>query len=66
MHSRMWPKPRWYITEGECVRLTKALFADIEDICKMVGGERRVMVLIEILSKPVAVHVAPASLHKTS
>ena len=30
----------------------------------MADGERRVMVLIEILSKPVAVRVAPASLCK--
>jgi transcriptional antiterminator RfaH len=32
----------------------------------MADGERRVMVLIEILSKPVAVRVAPVSLRKAS
>jgi hypothetical protein len=32
----------------------------------MVDGEHRVMVLIEILSKPVAVCVAPASLRKAN
>jgi len=32
----------------------------------MADGERRVMVLIEILSKPVAVRVAPACLCKVS
>ena len=32
----------------------------------MADGERRVMVLIEILSKPVAVSVAPVSLRKVS
>jgi transcriptional antiterminator RfaH len=30
----------------------------------MAEGERRALVLIEILSKPVAVRVAPASLRK--
>ncbi len=51
---------------GERVRLTEAPFAGIEGIYQMAEGERRVMVLIEILSKPVAVHVAPASLRKAS
>lgn len=51
---------------GERVRLTEAPFAGIEGIFQMADGERRVMVLIEILSKPVAVRVAPASLRKAS
>ena len=51
---------------GERVRLTEAPFAGIEGIYQMADGERRVMVLIEILSKPVAVRVAPASLRKAS
>jgi transcriptional antiterminator RfaH len=51
---------------GDRVRLTEAPFAGIEGIYKMVDGERRVMVLIEILSKPVAVRVSPASLRKAS
>jgi transcriptional antiterminator RfaH len=45
------------------VRLTEAPFAGIEGIYQMADGERRVMVLIEILSKPVAVCVELASLH---
>jgi len=51
---------------GEKIRLTQAPFAGIEGIYQMADGERRVMVLIEILSKPVAVRVAPASLRKAS
>ncbi len=51
---------------GERVRLTEAPFAGIEGIYQMADGERRVMVLIEILSKPVAVRVAPAGLRKVS
>ena len=48
------------------VRLTEAPFAGIEGIYQMADGERRVMVLIEILSKPVAVRAALASLRKAS
>lgn len=49
---------------GERVRLTEAPFAGIEGIYHMADGERRVMVLIEMLTKPVAVSVSPASLRK--
>lgn len=49
---------------GERVRLTEAPFAGIEGVFQMAEGERRVMVLIEMLSKPVRVHVTPASLRK--
>ncbi len=51
---------------GEFVRLTEAPFAGIEGIYQMAEGEHRVMVLIEILSKPVAVRVPPATLRKVS
>jgi len=49
-----------------CVRRTtsEAPFADIEAIYQMAGGDRRVMVLIELMSKQVRVPVAPASLRK--
>lgn len=49
---------------GERVRLTAPPFAGIEGIFQMADGERRVMVLIELLSKPVTLRVAPASLRK--
>ena len=48
------------------VRLTEAPFPGIEGIYQMADGECRVMVLIEILSKSVAVRVTPASLRKAS
>ena len=51
---------------GEQVRLTEAPFAGIEGIYQMADGEQRVMVLIEFLSKLVAVRVAPSSLRKVS
>lgn len=49
---------------GERVRLSEAPFAGIEGIYQMADGERRVMVLIEILSRPVSISLAPASLRK--
>lgn len=59
-------EPERLFKPGERVRLTKAPFAGIEGIYQMADGERRAMVLIEILSKPVAVRVVPASLRKAS
>jgi transcriptional antiterminator RfaH len=49
---------------GERVCLTEAPFAGIERIYHMADGERRVIVSIEILSKPVTMRVAPGSLRK--
>ena len=44
--------------------LTEGAFAGIEGIYQMAEGERRVMVLVELLSKPVSVRVSPAGLRK--
>ena len=59
-------EPERLFKPGELVRLTEVPFAGIEGIYQMADGERRVMVLIGILSKPVAVRVALASLRKAS
>ena len=59
-------EPERRFKAGDRVRLTEAPFAGIEGIYQMADGERRVMVLIEILSQPVAVRGAPASLRKAS
>lgn len=59
-------EPERLFKPGERVRLTEAPFAGIEGIYQMADGERRVMALIEILSKPVTVRVAPASLRRVS
>ena len=59
-------EPERLFKTGERVRLTEAPFAGIEGIYQMVDGDRRVMVLIELLSKLVAVRVAPTSLRKAS
>jgi len=57
-------EPERLFKPGERVRLTEAPFAGIEGIYQMAHGERRVMVLIEILSRQVRVQVSPASLRK--
>ena len=57
-------EPERLFKPGERVRLTEAPFAGIEGIYQMADGERRVMVLIELLSKQVRVRVAPTHLRK--
>lgn len=59
-------EPERLFKQGERISLTETPFAGIEGIYQMADGESRVMVLIEILSKPVAVSVAPASLRRVS
>jgi transcriptional antiterminator RfaH len=49
---------------GERVRLTDAPFDGIEGVYEMADGERRVMVLIEMLSRQVRVAVTPSSLRR--
>ena len=56
--------PEQLFKHGERVRLTESPFASIEGIYQMAEGERRVMVLIELMSKGVAAGVSPAELRK--
>ena len=59
-------EPERLFMPGERVRLTVAPFAGIDGIYQMADGERRAMVLIDILTKSVPVRVAPAGLRKVS
>lgn len=59
-------EPKRLFKQGECVRLAEGPFAGIEGLYQIADGERRVVVLIEILSKPVVLRVAPVSLRKVS
>lgn len=59
-------EPERLFKAGERVCLTEAPFAGIEGVYQIADGDRRVMVLIEILSKLVALRVAPSSLRKVS
>ncbi|NDE05538.1 MAG: transcription/translation regulatory transformer protein RfaH [Flavobacteriia bacterium] len=56
--------PQKLFVRGERVRLVEGPFTGLEAIYQISDGERRVMVLIEMLSKPVKVYVAPTSLRK--
>jgi transcriptional antiterminator RfaH len=57
-------EPQRLFEPGERVRLTEGAFAGIEGIYQVASSERRVMVLIELLSKPVSISVAPVNLQK--
>ncbi|WP_434782198.1 transcription/translation regulatory transformer protein RfaH [Ferrovum myxofaciens] len=56
--------PERLFKPGERVCLTEGAFAGVEGIYQMADGEKRVMVLIELLSTPVTLRVAPNSLRK--
>ena len=58
--------PARLFNPGERVCLTEGAFAGIEGVYQMADGERRAMVLIELLSKPVTLRVTPACLRKVS
>ncbi|MFJ9450929.1 transcription/translation regulatory transformer protein RfaH [Herbaspirillum sp. NPDC101397] len=53
-------------TQGERVVFAEGAFAGIEGIYQMQDGENRVMVLIELLSKPVALRAPIANIRKLS
>jgi len=62
--ARMRISPARIFSPGERVCLTAAPFAGIEGIYQTANGERRVIVLIELMSRPVTVTVTPAELRK--
>lgn len=49
---------------GERLRVTEGPFSGVEAVYQMTEGERRVIVLIELLSKSVAIRVSPTALRK--
>ncbi len=57
-------KPKKLFTAGERLLITDGSFAGIEAIYQMSDGESRAMVLIELLSKPVKLAMAPSNLRK--
>ncbi|HEY3432256.1 MAG TPA: transcription/translation regulatory transformer protein RfaH [Rhodocyclaceae bacterium] len=59
-------QPERLFSPGQRVCLTQGSFAGVEGIYQMADGERRVMVLIELMSKPVAISVAPTELRKVT
>lgn len=62
--SLMQGHPTPLFVPGERVRLTEGAFSGLEGMYQMTDGNHRVMVLIEILSKPVSIQAMPTSLRK--
>ena len=57
-------KPMAMFNPGDHVKVKQGPFAGIEGIYQMSDGEQRVMVLIELMSKPVVLPLAPTQLAK--
>lgn len=55
-------QPEQQFKSGKKVFLAEDIFAGLEEIYQMTEGERRVMVLIELLSKPVSIQTSPTGL----
>ena len=62
--DRLHEQPNRLFHQGDRVQIKDGPFAGLEAIYQMDDGERRAMVLIEILSKPSQLVIAPASLRK--
>lgn len=62
--SRLRNAPQRLFKKGDQVRLTEGAFTGVEGIFQIADGERRVLVLIELLGKPVSVSVSPGGLRQ--
>jgi transcriptional antiterminator RfaH len=58
------PAPRALFNPGDSLRVTDGLFAGVEAIFQETNAERRAMVLIELLGKPVRVELGFSSLRR--
>ena len=56
--------PKTYFEAGQALVVTDGPFMGLEAVYQMQDGEGRVMVLLNILSKPVQLAIAPSSLRK--
>lgn len=57
-------QPQCHFIPGERVELRSGAFAGMEAIYQISEGERRVLVLIELLNRPVQMSVSPSTLRK--
>lgn len=55
-----------HFTPGETVQITDGAFAGLDAIYQMSDGEQRVMVLLNIMSKPVKLSLEPTEVRKIS
>lgn len=63
-HIEVSPEPHRLFYPGERVAIVDGPFAGLEAVYQMTDGERRAMVLIELLSKPTRLTVLPAKLRR--
>lgn len=57
-------EPQRLFRSGDRVRVTEGPFAGIEGVFQMPDGNRRALILIELLNRPVSVQVWPGNLRK--
>jgi transcriptional antiterminator RfaH len=57
-------QPQRHFLPGEPLRITQGPFTGIEAVYQMADGERRALVLIDMLNKPVALKIDVGSLRK--
>ncbi len=57
-------EPMQLFTPGEPVEIIDGIFAGVEAIYRQRDGKRRIMVLIELLNRPVELYVDPANIRK--
>jgi transcriptional antiterminator RfaH len=59
-------QPARLFKKGDQVQIMEGPFAGLQGIYQMTDGERRAMVLIELLSKPSRLTISPASLRQVA
>ena len=64
LHATVCASPQRLFNHGDLVQIKEGPFAGIEGVYQMDDGDRRAMVLIELLSKPSALAISPGSLRK--
>ena len=62
--SRFKERPARLFKVGDRVRISDGPFAGIEGVFQIAEGEKRVMVLRELMSKPLSVGLAPSMIRK--
>jgi transcriptional antiterminator RfaH len=55
-----------YFNHGDYVMINAGIFKDVEAVYQMSDGKDRVMVLLNLLKKPVKVYFSPAYINKAS
>jgi transcriptional antiterminator RfaH len=65
-HAALFPEPQRLFNPRERVVMVDGPFAGLQAVYQITNGERRAMVLIELLSKPTRLTVLPAKLRRVA